>query len=1273
MADSAFLSRLPVKGAVFQSAGPEDAFKVPLLDAEGKINLSLVSNSATIYDASNTAGRLALTAAKPGDFCVQSDNNSIYFLKVVPPTQENSWIRLSTVEDSEQDFDSPNFTGIPTAPTASIGTSTTQIATTQFVKNLAGTEIPEGDSISGQTGTSIKFAREDHSHPSDTSRAPINNPAFTGTPTAPNPDYTENNTRLATTNFVKQQSIDGFTLPRTNVNLNNFRITSLGTPINERDAATKAYVDALQSGLTVREPVRVATTPLTGNINLSGSTTNIDGVVLNNGDRVLVKNQTNPAQNGIYSVNLGGVWQRTVDADSSLEMKNGVYVFILDGTINKNSAWVLVTSGNVNLNTTPLNFVYYTNQDANLILAGYGLIKETNTILVDASVVASVSLVATKQDTLVSGTSIKTINNSSILGSGNITLDKAAIGLGNVDNTADLNKPISTFVQAALDTKQDTLVSGTNIKTINNSSILGLGNLDLTPSWSSITDKPTTLSGYGITDAAPLSHTTDATLHLTSAQNTWLDSITATATEINYLSGVTSSIQTQLNNKQATLGYTAENAANKGIASGYAGLDSSGKVPSAQLPSYVDDVIEFNNLTELQATTGETGKIYIVLDTNKTYRWSGSTYIEISPSPGSTDSVAEGTTNLYFTAARAQAAVTSVTGNAGTATKLTTARSISASGDATWTVNFDGSINVTSPLTLANSGVTAGTYKSLTVNAKGLVTGGTNPTTLSGYGITDAQPLDADLTAIAALTGTTGFLKKTAADTWILDTATYLTGNQSISITGDATGSGSTSISLTLANSGVTQGTYNNVATEVRPFTVDTKGRITAIGAAVTIAPAWSSITSKPTTLSGYGITDAAPSSHVTDATVHLSSAQNTWIDSITATATEINYLSGVTSAVQTQLNSKQATLVSGNNIKTINGNSVLGSGDISITTSGVLTVSPNVGLAISNDNLSTIYNTTMSDTVQSTAVGGAVAAAASEWKTKTIVQVLDAILFPDVLPTYTVPTITLTGTQSGTKEVGESITQALTLVGNKNDAGAFTNLSLSVTNTAFGGGVNSSAVGSTTTPTTLTITAVPDQFGYLNPNTPNTSYTYTNSPTVTVISGTMSWSGTGNYNAGLAKKNNKGVNDTRTAAVRTATAPQASSTGFASGSVTVTGIYPYYWGVSSTQPTTATIAAAISAGTANRQLSDSTGTVSITFNATGQYVWFAHAGIYTAKTKWYNTDLNNGDIGAGNFILAPENQNMSAQNGRWTNISFKVYISGGATNTSGAIQFRNS
>lgn len=94
-----------------------------------------------------------------------------------------------------------------------------------------------------------------------------------------------------------------------------------------------------------------------------------------------------------------------------------------------------------------------------------------------------------------------------------------------------------------------------------------------------------------------------------------------------------------------------------GAGNGVATLDSNGKVPAFQLPSYVDDVLEYAALANFPVS-GETGKIYVATGTNKVYRWSGSAYIEISASPGSTDAVAEGSTNLYFTNARAQAAMT---------------------------------------------------------------------------------------------------------------------------------------------------------------------------------------------------------------------------------------------------------------------------------------------------------------------------------------------------------------------------------------------------------------------------------------------------------------------------------------------------------------------------------------------------------------------------------------------------------------------------------------
>lgn len=95
-------------------------------------------------------------------------------------------------------------------------------------------------------------------------------------------------------------------------------------------------------------------------------------------------------------------------------------------------------------------------------------------------------------------------------------------------------------------------------------------------------------------------------------------------------------------NKVATLSKTAVGLGNvtndaqvkrseMGAASGVATLNTEGKVPSSQLPSYVDDVLEYANKAGFPAT-GESGKIYVAQDTNLTYRWSGTAYVEISPS-----------------------------------------------------------------------------------------------------------------------------------------------------------------------------------------------------------------------------------------------------------------------------------------------------------------------------------------------------------------------------------------------------------------------------------------------------------------------------------------------------------------------------------------------------------------------------------------------------------------------------------------------------------------
>jgi hypothetical protein len=96
---------------------------------------------------------------------------------------------------------SPALTGTPTAPTAAQDTGTTQIASTAYVLGQAGTALPIVDGTAA-AGSSTRWSRQDHVHPTDTSRAPLASPALTGTPTAPTAAAGTSTTQLATTAFV---------------------------------------------------------------------------------------------------------------------------------------------------------------------------------------------------------------------------------------------------------------------------------------------------------------------------------------------------------------------------------------------------------------------------------------------------------------------------------------------------------------------------------------------------------------------------------------------------------------------------------------------------------------------------------------------------------------------------------------------------------------------------------------------------------------------------------------------------------------------------------------------------------------------------------------------------------------------------------------------------------------------------------------------------------------------------------------------------------------
>ena len=145
---------------------------------------------------------------------------------------------------------------------------------------------------------------------------------------------------------------------------------------------TKGYVDAVKQALDIKDSVHVASTAnvalTAGSSGLEAGDT-IDGVTLVAGDRVLLKNQTDASENGIYvAVASGGTPARSADANASAEVTSGMFVWVEEGTANGDQGYVLTTNNVITLNTTDLTFTQFSG--AGQITAGNGMTKSGNTI-----------------------------------------------------------------------------------------------------------------------------------------------------------------------------------------------------------------------------------------------------------------------------------------------------------------------------------------------------------------------------------------------------------------------------------------------------------------------------------------------------------------------------------------------------------------------------------------------------------------------------------------------------------------------------------------------------------------------------------------------------------------------------------------------------------------------------------------------------------------------------------------------------------------------------
>ena len=378
--------------------------------------------------------------------------------------------------------------------TQTVNDNSTRLATTAFVLGqgnaTAGTIAMNGTQAAG---TSNLYARADHIHPVDTSRAPLASPGLTGTPTSTTAAVDTSSTQIATTAFVTGQAsavtpaalgtaaigsstryaradhvhanatLSSVGAATADVAFGSFKITNLADPVNDTDGANKRYVDAARSGLDVKQSVHAASTAnvtvtysATGGTSTRGQITaapnTLDGVTLVANDRLLLKNQSTGAQNGIWVVStLGtgsnGVWDRATDFDADAEVTPGAFTFVEEGT-QADTGWVLATNAPIIIggaSGTALTFNQFSSAGSGVSTFSAGTTGFTPSTATGGAITLAGTLAAANGGTGVSNSSTITLGGN-ISTAGALTLSGAFATTLTVTGATSVTLPTSGIV-----------------------------------------------------------------------------------------------------------------------------------------------------------------------------------------------------------------------------------------------------------------------------------------------------------------------------------------------------------------------------------------------------------------------------------------------------------------------------------------------------------------------------------------------------------------------------------------------------------------------------------------------------------------------------------------------------------------------------------------------------------------------------------------------------------------------------------------------------------
>jgi hypothetical protein len=309
------------------------------------------------------------------------------------------------------------------------GTSTNFARTdhTHGTVTLSNTS-PQAVAIAGSAaaGSGSAPSRDDHAHAGPgfgtvTTQTSFGSSATDGTATTVAHSDHAHGTPAHNNAAHNAINISALTVPTADVSWGTYKITNLADPTSNADAANKGYVDSVAQGLNIHDPVQAATTQslaattsgtvtynngtsgVGATLTLQNALTTLDGYSLQNGDRVIVKNESTTANNGVYTWATGGtVLTRATDADTPAELNGGDFFFVQNGTVNDNTGWVIVDKVTT-IGTTPVVFSQFSG--AGTYTAGNGLtltgnafsaVADTGILVSGSGIAINTAVVVTK-------------------------------------------------------------------------------------------------------------------------------------------------------------------------------------------------------------------------------------------------------------------------------------------------------------------------------------------------------------------------------------------------------------------------------------------------------------------------------------------------------------------------------------------------------------------------------------------------------------------------------------------------------------------------------------------------------------------------------------------------------------------------------------------------------------------------------------------------------------------------------------------------------------